>query len=101
MKENIINAKVASTFLGFEGHGLPTLSLTFELQGGGMQGSGGYHLGGGCMHQQVTGILKALDIESWDQIKGQNVRVKKAEGYHGKIIAVGHFMNEQWHDFQP
>jgi len=101
MKEEIKNAVIEDTMLGFEDHGIPTLSLVFDFGDGAHQGSVGYHLGGIYMEQQVLGILKTLDVRNWESLKGQRVRIKRLEGWNGKITAVGHFMKDEWHNFKP
>ena len=85
------NAIIERTFLGFEDHGIFTAFITLNYGGGG-QTFGGYSIGSEFIEQ----VLKTLDLESWEELKGQKVRVK-AE--HGKVHAIGHFLNDKW--FNP
>ncbi len=98
MKEEIKNAIIEATSLGIEGHGIPTLSLTFDFGEGGHQAAGGYSLGGKYMCQQVTGILKTLEKENWEDLVGTSCRVKIVDR---RIVSIGHYLKDVWHDFKP
>jgi hypothetical protein len=86
------NAKIAKTSLDIE-RGLSAW-IHVEYDGGG-QGFGGYALGGECAHIFIVGVLKALEIESWEKLPGTPVRVQADSG---KIYKIGHFLKEQWFD---
>lgn len=92
----IVNAKIESTNLGFEGHGVFSFMLHLDYGGGG-QGFGGYALGGEYTNQVIKGILKTLDVENWEDLPGTFVRVKREQ--RGKIHEIGHLLDDKW--FNP
>lgn len=99
MKEEIVNAKIAETMLGREDHGIMTAMLTLDF-GGSRQGFGGYSLtADDALHIFVKGCLDVCGKEIWENLVGQNIRVKRVAGWNGKIIAIGHFLEDKW--FNP
>lgn len=105
------NAVIERTMLGYEEHGLLTIDLLFDY-GGSHQGYGGYVLdgkpaepGGGRVPTElpgvaIAGILRALDVDCWEKLVGQHVRVKHAgDGPFGRVTHVGHFLKDQWFSF--
>lgn len=91
------NAIIESTMLGFEDRGIFTYMIYVNLSDGGTQGFGGYVLGGDYTNKVIKGILNAAGVDSWEKLKGRHVRVKK-EGYHGRLEAIGHIMEDKWFD---
>lgn len=100
----IENGRITSTYLGEE-HGCLTANLTIEGAGWGC-GFGGYCLahwqdcqkpnnGAGA----IVALLKALDLDRWEQLSGTYVRVK-TEGWGTEILAIGHIMKDQWFSFK-
>ncbi len=86
--------KIESTMLGFEDHGIMSFWLTLDFGGSG-QGFGGYCLGGTFTHDVLTGILEAVGVEKWEDLKGKPVWVRREDGSTGaeawgehKIVAV-------------
>lgn len=96
--ETIKNAKIEGTTLGYESHGILTCNITLDY-GGSCQGFGGYKLGGDYTTEVIEGILKAVGVESWEELAGKHVRVKRGEGYHGKVLAIGNFLEDKWFSF--
>lgn len=90
-EDGIKNAKITGTELGGTERG-PSFWVYVDYGGAG-QGFGGYALGGAFTHYVITGILSALDVESWEQLKGKPVRVN-VEG--GTIKSIGHFLEDKW-----
>ena len=43
--------------------------------------------------------MKTLEVESWEDIKGNFVRVE-TDGWGGKIIRIGHLMKDKWFSFK-
>lgn len=43
--------------------------------------------------------MKTLEVESWEELKGQYVRVE-FEGWDGKILRIGHLMKDKWFSFK-
>lgn len=93
----VINAKIESTMLGFEDHGLFTFWLRLDYGGGG-QGFGGYVLGKSYTTDIITGILKTVGVDNWEDLKGQHIRVEKGIGFNGIILRIGHFLEDKWFD---
>ena len=107
MNTEILNAKITSTKLG-QDHGCLTAYLTIEGDGWGC-GFGGYCLDHWCAdigkHSSTDGygaiieLMKTLEVESWEDIKGNFVRVE-TDGWGGKIIKIGHLMKDKWFSFK-
>ncbi len=89
------NAKIVSTMLGIEDHGIFTASLTLDY-GGACQSFGGYCLEGKTAYVFIKGVLEALEIREWEKLPGTYVRVK-AE--HKGVQAIGHITHDTW--FNP
>ena len=108
---NIKNARIESTTLGFEDHGIFTYWVMLDFGGSG-QGFGGYgldeprtdgagkYLGRrgtvyGC--DAIIRLLEVLGVESWEKLKGTPVRVKGG-GLFGNtaIEAIGHYLKDEW-----
>jgi hypothetical protein len=103
----IENAQITSTKLGQE-HGCLTADIFVE--GHGWQCAfGGYCLDKWCVgigeHRSVDGygaiieLMKVLEVESWEQLKGQYIRVE-SEGWGGRILKIGHLMKDKWFSFE-
>lgn len=101
------NAKIASTTLGYEDHGVFTFYLGLDYGGSG-QSAGGYALDEydriketrkGYPHaiDLLSGILNIVGVDSWEEIKGQHIRVRAS---YGKVYAIGNFLKDEWLDFQ-
>lgn len=101
----IVNVKIKSTSLGYEDHGILTCWLNMEGDGWG-QGFGGYALD--CYssvdkkrHGTIYGmefiqnILKTLEVDSWEKLKGESCRIEKS---HEKIHRIGHLVKDKWFD---
>ncbi len=82
--------------LGFEDRGIMTCFIQLDYGDSSSQGFGGYSLGGEYTDKVIKGILKALDVDMWEKLKGTNVRIE-TDGH--KIIAIGHFLKEHWFSF--
>lgn len=92
------NAKISSTMLGYEGHGIMTWWLTLEWDGGGV-GLGGYVLGGQSGIDSIEEILKTVGVETWEELKGKYV-VLESEGIGGRAIGIRNLIKENvW--FRP
>lgn len=86
------NAIIESTMLGYEDHGILTYFLHLNYGGSG-QGFGGYKLGAEYTTKVIEGILKAVGVEKWEDLKGKHVRVNILQG---KIEAIGHIIEDKW-----
>jgi len=101
----IKNAKIKSTMLGYEDHGIFTCSLWLDY-GGSSQCFGGYgfdfydkelkmRTGTAYGLNFIIGILKTLEIRKWEDLIGQNIRV---EAEDNSVIRIGHFLKNIWFD---
>lgn len=111
MKEILIkNAKIKSTYLGIEDHGIFTAFLHLDF-GGYTQSFGGYTLdkyvkdgrrsGHAFGTEFIMQILRVLEIESWEKLPGTVCRVRSGSDpeHYNSIEEIGHFMKDQW--FNP
>lgn len=110
MNTEILNAKIIETKLG-EDHGCLTAYLILEGHGWGCL-FGGYCLDHWCSdagkHHSTDGygaiieLMKTLEVESWEDLKGRHVRVE-TEGWGGNIIRIGHLLKKDrwfsWKDY--
>ncbi len=96
MKEEIKNAVLEHTTLGFEDHGIFTCWLTLRFLDA-EQGFGGYSMGGEYTHKVVTGILSVVGVDSWEKLRGSHIRVKSE---NGRIKEIGNFLEEKWFSFK-
>lgn len=93
------NAKIKSTSLGYEDHGILTCFLHLEQQGVG-QGFGGYRLdapNGGDSEMGtfwIQRILSVVDVQRWEDVVGKYVRVEGEE--FGDIFGIGHITHNIW-----
>ena len=87
----IINARIAGTYTGFlNGRRCLVLSFQYGLD----QYKSGLRLEGDhLLGEAVWSILDALEVETWESLKGRPVRVR-IEG--NQPVAVGHLLNETW-----
>jgi hypothetical protein len=94
----IQNAKVTGTMFGIEDHGILTASIFVDYGGSG-QGIGGYSLEEEYAARWLRGVLKVLDIDRWEYVKGQLCRVKREDGWNGKVLGIGHIIEDRWFMF--
>lgn len=89
----IENAKIESTMLGYEDHGIPTSFLNMKF-GSSNQGFGGYDLRSPkSMLKWVLGVMAVLGVDEWSKVKGQVCRVRREDG---RITAIGHIIEDRW-----
>lgn len=98
------NAKIVNTKLGYEDHGIFTVWLELDY-GGTMQGFGGYGLDEwqqeesyrrdltGVGTEFIRSILDTVGVETWEQLRGQVIRVKAT---HTKVYAIGNYLEDKW-----
>ena len=89
------NAKIVSTTLGKEDHGIPTFLIMLDYVGGG-QGLGQRDLRHGKTFMLIFDILDALELERWEHLVGTYCRVRKAEEWSSPILEIGHIVKDQW-----
>lgn len=91
MKE-IRNAKITGTMLGFEDHGIMTAFLN-TMSGSIGQGFGGYGMNGRWGMEFIKAVLKTLDVDKWEDLKGTHCRI---DAEHSQINGIGHIIENKW-----
>lgn len=96
-------AKIERTMLGYEDHGIFTVTLTLNYGEGGAQGAGmaaldepthdddgrfAGRVGTKMGHDYIIGIIRACGVDSWEQIKGRTIIALREDGYHGAVIGI-------------
>ena len=93
------NAKIESTMLGFEDHGILTCFLMLKQSGTG-QGFGGYRLDAPKNQPSELGtfwvkkILETVGVSKWEDLVGKHIRVDGEE--YGDITGIGHIIEDRW-----
>ena len=100
---NIVNARITDTFLGINDHGIFTFSINIEMAGGTCQ-IGNYSHGyteNGRVHydeenlEAICRVLEVVGVDSWEQLKGQYIRVEY-NGHGAGIHTMGNLMKDEW-----
>ncbi len=102
----IVNARIESTMLGIEDHGIMTFTIMLDY-GGSAQGYGGYamdsydkvnkkRIGSAFGIESIRAVLEAVGVTRWEDLKGKYVRVEREGGWSGKIFAIGHLIESKW-----
>lgn len=105
----IVNAKITSTMLGLEDHGIMTCTLFLEFANGGC-GYGGYALdtydevkkmrvGTAAGLDAIMQLMKTLEVEKWEDLKGKYVRCETT-GWGGTVTNIGHLIKNKWFSFK-
>jgi len=103
----IENVQIVATTLGVEDHGIFSCYLHLSGDGWGC-GFGGYALdeyknelkrrvGTAYGMEFIGAILRTLEVETWEKLKGQHCRVE-TEGVGGRVLRIGHLMKNKWFD---
>jgi hypothetical protein len=109
MTTQIFNAQIENTFLGIEDHGILTFNINL-LFADYEQNFGGYALdvfdkeknkriGHHICADMILNILKTLEFNSWEELRGKYLRIVK-DIHSDKIISIGHITKDQWFDVQ-
>lgn len=101
----IRNAKITSTKLGREDHGIMTFMIFIEFNGS-YCGVGGYALdmwdrqsdkrvftANGL--EAISEILNVVGVDNWEDLKGQYIRIKD-NGWSSTIDEIGNLMDDKW-----
>lgn len=105
MSREIRNARISSTHLGLEGHGIFSVMIDLDYDGGG-QGFGGYALdrwvpdlkrrrGTAWGMEFIARVLRVVGVEKWEDLKGKYVR---ADAEFTKVHRIGHITADRWFD---
>lgn len=72
-------AKITDTFLGFEDHGVFTLSVTLDY-GGSFQGTPMFSYASHAetypdskLHEHLLGVLGAAGVDRWEKLRGRTI----------------------------
>lgn len=104
---SIENARIESTFLGREDHGILTFFLQLEYKGAG-QGFGNYGLdtyeetkkrriGTAFGMEAIAQVLQVVGVEKWEDLPGKYVRSEHNGTY---IKRIGHITKDVWLDLK-
>lgn len=110
MSERVVsNAKIRSTLLGFEDHGIFTCYLNLDYHGGG-QSFGGHVVDdppkvhdAASERRALTGygvefikaILRVAGVDRWENLPGTYIRV---DHEHSKVHRIGNILSDDWFD---
>jgi len=105
----IKNVQITRTMLGKEDHRMFTCWLYLTGDGWGI-GYGGYTLDNWNAQlqkrvvtengfQAIQGIMEALDVGSWEELKGKFIRVELTDEF-GTVTKVGHLLKDKWFSFK-
>ena len=101
------NAKIEDTMFGLEDHGIMTFFVYFDYGDSTHQGFGGYALDGASGKKghpkSITALRRVLEVVGvmkWEQLKGKYCRVRREDGWNGKIVAIGHIIEDNWFDIE-
>ena len=104
MNDGTYNAFIERTTLGFDYDGR-IFSLWLHLRGDGWgQGFGGHTLDDRCEigeerpgtqegHQYIINVLRTLEVDYWEDLKGKPIRFKSV---NGTIEGIGHYYKDKW-----
>lgn len=105
----IVNAKITSTVLGIEDHGIMSFMLMCEWPGAGC-GFGGYALdqrdketntrkGSGYGYQAIRFILETAGVDRWEKLPGTLIRIED-NGPGSRLTKIGHILEDRWFDIE-
>lgn len=96
--DEIRNAKIDSTFLGIEDHGILTFYIKFNY-GYCLQSFGGIALIGQGKSVDIKfleDLLKVVGVDSWEKLVGKHVRViVKNNG----VSKIGNILEDKWFEW--
>lgn len=101
----IRNAKITSTMLGREDHGIMTFMIFIEF-GACCCGVGGYALDGHDRETKtrvfsaksmevVSKILEVVGVDTWEKLPNKYIRIK-VNGWGSTIDEIGNLMEDKW-----
>ena len=101
------NAKIRSTSLGVEGHGIFTFMLHLDYGGSG-QGAGGFGLDGHDESKDyrpgfkgaiplLNEILRVAGVDTWEDLPGTLIRVSADDC---EVEKIGHITDDKWLNFK-
>lgn len=101
----IKNARIKSTMLGREDHGIMTFMIFVEF-GACSCGVGGYTLDQYDREtktrvftakglEAISKILEVVGVDTWEKLPGQYIRIKD-KGWGSTIDEIGNLMDDKW-----
>lgn len=84
MSTRVVNARIESTFLGVEGHGIFTAYLRLSY-GGIQQSFGGYFLNGSACALFVKRVLEVVGTHEWEKLPGKYCRIERVDSTPRRI----------------
>jgi hypothetical protein len=91
------NAKIDSTKLGIEDHGIMTAFLHLSFGGGVAQSFGGYNLTNSeQLKRWIKNITEVVGVEDWEELPGKYIRIENDGA--GKIQKIGNLLEDKWFD---
>ena len=110
MDSVIKNAKITSTHLSREDHGIFTFVIYIEIQNGGCCGIGTYALDSYNAEKDerelraesceiLAKILDVVGVEKWEDLPGKYIRIID-NGWGSIIDCIGNLMCDKWLNFK-
>lgn len=94
----IENARIRSTTLGYEDHGIFTCMLYLDREIG-EQGFGGYGLtmvGTDYGLKFIQEILNTVGVDNWEDLRGKYIRIAVGEQWNDSIKGIGNVIKDKW-----
>ena len=103
----IVNARIESTMLGYESHGVMTFFLYLKRENV-HQGFGGYGLDMYDQEQKkrvshkifgytVSRILEVVGVDSWEKLNGKYIRMElDSNSWGARVIGIGNILKDIW-----
>ena len=103
------NAKIRSTMLGREDHGIMTFMIYIDANGFSC-GIGGYSLDEfdsttktrafrAESMEAISKILEVVGVDKWEDLPGKYIRFED-NGYGSTITKIGNIVNDKWFDMR-
>lgn len=96
----IKNAKIRSTMLGREDHGIMTFMIYIDADGF-ICGVGGYCLDefNAESMEVISKILEVVGVDKWEDLPGKYIRVEY-NGLGSTVTKIGNIIDEKWLDLE-
>ena len=96
-----VNCAISRVRVGLDSRGMGRPVIDIRFSGEAWTQSVGETLLDGChMSAWTVGILTALEAETFEELLGRVVRIRRdSEAYNARIISVGHPVKDKWFAF--
>lgn len=106
----IKNARIISTMLGREDHGIMTWMIAIKFDGGSW-GVGGYALDGYDKEsntrvfgaesmESISKLLEVVGVDKWEDLPGQYIRFEDNGLGSTTITKIGNIIDDKWFDLK-